>query len=312
MTKLLTDRPDAAPDSTACTTNAPLASNAVDLTDEAAVPKARLLDLSLTQVLGGSLAAATAAFLGSRLGVVGTIAGASVGSVITATAANLYTNSMHRARDAVLATKVARAGLVASTPQNLTTTSPTLPHLLDAPAQSGAEPFGSNPATSGGGGPSVPSPSRSDSEPQRLGWRSIAVTASVLFAVAAAFLTGVQLTTGTPVTGTDLGSRVIVVREVQPATGDAATDVKDAGAGQGATAPTGTPQPTETATTPAPTSTTPSGAASTTAPSPSTGSSQPTGTAPTGGTSATGTAGSTPSPTTPAPTGTAGTATPAP
>ena len=50
-------------------------------------PRAKLLDLSLTQLLGGSMAAATAAALGSRLGVVGTIAGAAVLSVVSAIAA---------------------------------------------------------------------------------------------------------------------------------------------------------------------------------------------------------------------------------
>lgn len=58
-----------------------------------------LFDLSLTQMLGGSLAAATAAFLGSRLGVVGTITGAAVISVVTAVAGALYTSSMQRTRD---------------------------------------------------------------------------------------------------------------------------------------------------------------------------------------------------------------------
>ena len=56
----------------------------------------------MTQLIGGSLAAATAAALGSRLGVVGTIAGAAVLSVVSATAASLYTNSMARAKEAVV------------------------------------------------------------------------------------------------------------------------------------------------------------------------------------------------------------------
>ena len=51
--------------------------------------RAKVLDLSLTQLLGGSAAAATAA-AGSRLGVVGTIAGAAVLSLVSAIAASLY------------------------------------------------------------------------------------------------------------------------------------------------------------------------------------------------------------------------------
>jgi len=56
------------------------------------------LDLSLAQVAGGSLAAATAAALSSGLGVAGTIAGAAVISVVTAVAGALYTQSLRRTR----------------------------------------------------------------------------------------------------------------------------------------------------------------------------------------------------------------------
>ena len=54
------------------------------------------------------MAAATAAALGSRLGVVGTIAGAAVLSVISAIAASLYTGSMARARDVVVLVRTRR------------------------------------------------------------------------------------------------------------------------------------------------------------------------------------------------------------
>ncbi|MGZ4443905.1 MAG: hypothetical protein ACXVXC_12140 [Nocardioidaceae bacterium] len=57
------------------------------------------LDVSLSQTVGGSLAAATAAYLGSRLGVVGTIVGAAVVSVVSAVAGVLYTNSLRRTRE---------------------------------------------------------------------------------------------------------------------------------------------------------------------------------------------------------------------
>ena len=61
-------------------------------------PRAKLLDLSLTQLTAGSFAAATAAFLGSRVGWVGTITGAALGSVVSAVASSLYTASMTRAK----------------------------------------------------------------------------------------------------------------------------------------------------------------------------------------------------------------------
>jgi hypothetical protein len=56
------------------------------------------MELSLTQVLGGSLAAATAAALGSRLGVVGTITGAALVSVVASVAGAVYTASLRRTK----------------------------------------------------------------------------------------------------------------------------------------------------------------------------------------------------------------------
>ena len=54
------------------------------------------LDLSPVQVMGGALAAMTAAGLGSRLGAEGTIVGAALASVIAAVAGALYTASLRR------------------------------------------------------------------------------------------------------------------------------------------------------------------------------------------------------------------------
>ena len=137
-----------------------------------AEPRAKLFDLSVTQLLGGSMAAATAAALGSRLGVVGTIAGAAVLSVVSAIAGSLYTNSMSRARDVVLLVRSRR----------------------DLPS----------------GRPVVAIPARMRrgwSGPDRATRRRTLATAGAVFALAAAFLAGLQLATGAPVTGTDLGGR---------------------------------------------------------------------------------------------------------
>jgi hypothetical protein len=54
----------------------------------------KVIDLSLTQIVGGALAAMTAAALGSTLGVAGTIAGAALASVIAGVAGSLYTASL--------------------------------------------------------------------------------------------------------------------------------------------------------------------------------------------------------------------------
>ena len=131
-------------------------------------PRAKLLDLSLTQLLGGSMAAATAAALGSRLGVVGTIAGAAVLSIISATAASLYTNSMARAREAVVLVRSRRG-----------------PDGVDVEVV--RETWWRR--------------------PDRATARRVLVTTGAVFAIAAAFLSGLQLATGARVTGTDLGGR---------------------------------------------------------------------------------------------------------
>jgi hypothetical protein len=60
-------------------------------------------DLSLTQVLGGALAAMTAAALGSRFSLAGTVVGAALASVIAAVAGALYTASLRRTRETVRA-----------------------------------------------------------------------------------------------------------------------------------------------------------------------------------------------------------------
>lgn len=70
--------------------------------------KATKLDLSLPQLLGGALAAMTAAALGSRLGVAGTITGAAVASVIAGVAGSLYTASLQQTREKLATVLVSR------------------------------------------------------------------------------------------------------------------------------------------------------------------------------------------------------------
>lgn len=214
--------------------------------------RSRLLDLSVTQILGGSMAAATAAFLGSRLGLLGTITGAAIGSVVTAVAANLYTNSMARAREAVVLARAHNRGAVESR-------RPDWWRL-----------------------------------PDRAGSRRLLATAGVLFAVAAAFLTGVQLTTGAQVTGTTIGRSAAAPAVEAPPGSDApgvsrssGTDASRVGTTKPTSAATGTPTPAATTDAPASggaagtTGTSTGGASGTSTPD---ASSTGTATAPAGGT----------------------------
>ena len=178
-------------------------------------PRAKLLDLSLTQLLGGSMAAATAAALGSRLGVVGTIAGAAVLSIISAIAASLYTNSMARAREAVVLVRSRRE-----------------PDGVDVEVV--RETWWRR--------------------PDRVTTRRVLVTTGAVFAIAAAFLTGLQLATGAQVTGTDLGGRNsagAVVDNPAGTTGDASRDRTSTDTGALDTTPTAPATRTGAATAPA-------------------------------------------------------------
>jgi hypothetical protein len=81
-----------------------IAAPATDQTDQHPDPtpeKKSWLDLSAIQVMGGALAAMTAAGLGSRFSVEGTVVGAALASVIAAVASALYTASLRHTSAAV-------------------------------------------------------------------------------------------------------------------------------------------------------------------------------------------------------------------
>ncbi|QUQ69554.1 hypothetical protein [Kutzneria sp. CA-103260] len=59
------------------------------------------LDIKPTQVTAGALAAVTAAVLGSKLGVAGTVAGAGLASVVGTVGTAMYERSIHAAKDRV-------------------------------------------------------------------------------------------------------------------------------------------------------------------------------------------------------------------
>lgn len=206
-------------------------------------PRAKLLDLSMTQLIGGSLAAATAAALGSRLGVVGTIAGAAVLSVVSATAASLYTNSMARAKEAVVLVRSRR----------------------------GAD-----------GVEMAVVRERWWRRPDRTTMRRVLATTAAVFAIAAAFLTGLQLATGAQVTGTNLGGRASAGAVVDSPVASRAEQAQQDSRGAVSAVPSGASVSNGSA---------PNPAATTPATAPATGVGSATGPASTGGT-------------TPAPTGT--------
>ena len=142
------------------------------------------LDLSATQLIGGSLAAATAAALGSRLGVVGTIVGAALVSVVSAVAGALYTQSLRRTQELIRARetlgareRLAKVGAVARRP-----TLRDEPHPDTQEIEAAVED-----AT-----PSIWS---------RLTWKRVAAAAGAFFVITALVITGTELLTGQSLDG---------------------------------------------------------------------------------------------------------------
>lgn len=161
----------------------------------------RGLDLSVTQVVGGALAAMTAAFLGSRLSVAGTVIGAAVASVIAAVAGSLYTASLRRTRDTV---RSVWTGASNGTPVRVETVS-------EAEAEAEAD-AAAAPALTAAAEP-VAGPRRSFGKL----WKRILVGALATFALAAGAITGLELVSGQSISGGS-GTTVERVREPRPDT----------------------------------------------------------------------------------------------
>jgi hypothetical protein len=196
-----------------------------------AEPAKSMIDLSLTQVLGGALAAMTAAFLGSRLSVAGTVVGAAVASIVAAVAGSLYTASLRTTRERVRTVwqgRVSGSALPAS-----------------------VETTGSRDPGTSGEAPAQPSAPQRDlgAVSARVSWRTVLVAAFAAFALAAVVLTGVELATGSALSG-GTGTTVGQVTEPRPATPteDATPSAAASSASPSATAPpTPSSAPSETA-----------------------------------------------------------------
>jgi len=191
--------------------------------------------LSITQVVGGALAAMTAAALGSRLSVAGTIVGAAFASVIAAVAGAIYTSSLRRTSETVrtVIKSRTRSGAPVETPQATTETTRFVPTWDDVEAFARET-----------GDAQTPSGRR------RIGWKPVLVGALLMFAMAAVALTGIELVTGHALsggTGTTVGQ--VAERQSEPSTAPRKATKAS---------PTPTPSPTRSAVPSATPSSTPS------------------------------------------------------
>jgi hypothetical protein len=143
------------------------------------------LDLSATQVVGGALAAMTAAALGSQLSVAGTVVGAALASIIAAVAGSLYTASIRRTRDKVKTVFWTGRPNEVEEPTVMEIVSDSEGHIAGQRSHLVApEPQ----PTSGQNGP-------------KLNWKRVVVAALAAFGIAAVSLTAVELVTGHALSG---------------------------------------------------------------------------------------------------------------
>jgi hypothetical protein len=146
-------------------------------------PKRGGLDLSVTQIVGGALAAMTAAALGSQLSVAGTVVGAALASIIAAVAGSLYTASIRSTRQKVKT--------VFWTGQPNEVEEPTVMEILP----------GSEGHVAGQRSHLLePQPAPAPRGP-KLSWKRVAVAALTAFGIAAVSLTVVELATGRSLSG---------------------------------------------------------------------------------------------------------------
>lgn len=221
----------------------------------------KLFEFSLPSVLGGALAAATAAALGSRLGVTGTLVGAGVASIIAATASSLYTGSLKAAHRGVRTLWAGRSDSPVEVTVQMNPVDPDdAPTVTDVPAQPPAK--------------------------KRRGWAiaataaaSMVVTAAASFAIAMGVVTGTEAATGQSLDGS---GRTTIQQATNPSPTPTPTPTTTPSSGSSTTPTSGTsqspaseptatpsPEPTSPAPTPPTATPTPSASDSVSAPEPS-------------------------------------------
>ena len=174
--------------------------------------ESRTIELSAPQILGGALAAASAAVASSWLGVAGTVLGAVVVSVVATVGTALYTHSLERS------SKVLRQTL----PIERATGRP-----LHRPRPRGATAAGAPPSRS------------------RPRWPALAVSAAATCVLGLALLTSFEALVGKPastLTGSSGGGGTTVSRLVGEASPDSAVDTPRPD-GEAATPRSTTPEP---------------------------------------------------------------------
>ena len=204
-----------------------------------------LSGVSSSQVVGGALAAMTAAVAGSWLGVAGTLIGAAVGSVVATIAGTIYTNSLRKSRRlaqaARLTTRAALANRAADGGRG-TAVLPTSPDAAQALAEAQAADGSSGGVLTAEDEPSTdPDPSR-----RTIPWRAAAVAAVVSLLLALGGIWAYEKVAGHPIGSSDKpGTTFSNVRSGDSGdTGGSGDQDRDDGPSQQQSPDDSTPSPT--------------------------------------------------------------------
>ena len=202
----------------------------------------RKIDLSMSQTLGGALAAMTAAALGSRLGVGGTIIGAAVASIIAGVAGAFYTASLRTGRDKV---KTVWTGRIAGTDTKAAVDVVPETPVWDSPeAAAETRVLPSIPPMQSQTRPSEVS---RPAAPRNLPWKGMLVGAFAIFAIAFVGLTGFELLSGSALSGGQ-GTTIQQVREPKPAAEPSSDESSESPSPSESESQSETPSPTPTPT----------------------------------------------------------------
>ncbi|MCI2422600.1 hypothetical protein MOQ72_34745 [Saccharopolyspora sp. K220] len=210
--------------------------------------KPKKLDLSPPQVAGAALASVTAAFLGSRLGVAGTVVGAGLTSVVITVGGALYQRSLENAKQKAAEvaakasekrskrTEVARYvstkdGKIAATRRIHLTPGMHWPggervvdeptrQLDDQPAKVDAE-AATRMLSWDGSAPTEAVAARPDSADRRkrqIRWAMVAASCAVAFVLSMLIITGFEGVTGRPLSGGERGTTLgrVLHQDSQP------------------------------------------------------------------------------------------------
>ena len=170
-------------------------------TDSTKTKENRKLGITPTQVTASALAAITAAFLGSTLGVAGTVIGAGIASLVSTVGSAIYQRSLDRTGSTLRSRVSAFRG------------TPDTPEVVDSPVESSR----THPGFAGVLKFEDDSPTRqlrpaSAAAPKagrrRVRWPVVAGLAAVAFVLGMGVVTAVELLHGGPISGGNAGTSV--------------------------------------------------------------------------------------------------------